>query len=87
MFSSISPDYEVNLKEELYGCFKYMGIPFDVLDRMPTRDRKYYIARHNMLTEEENNKTMGKKGLDNSEAINDYAFLEQQNIANAKKRE
>lgn len=56
MFSSISPNYEQNLKDELFGCFKYIGIPFDTLERMPVRDRKYYIMRHNKLTEEENAK-------------------------------
>lgn len=56
MFSSISPNYEQNLKDELFGCFKYIGIPFDTLERMPVRDRKYYINRHNKITEEENNK-------------------------------
>lgn len=54
MFSSISPEYEENLKEELFGCFKYMGIPFDVLNAMPTRDRKYYINQHNKKVAEEN---------------------------------
>ena len=52
LFSSISPNFERNLKDELYGCFKYIGIPFDVLDRMPVRDRKFYIAKHNGITEE-----------------------------------
>ena len=35
------------LKEELWGCFKYIGIPFETLEKMPIRDRKYYILRHN----------------------------------------
>ena len=52
MFSSISPDYEKNLKDELYGCFKYIGIPFDILNKMPIRDRKFYIAKHNGIIED-----------------------------------
>lgn len=47
LFSSISPNYEANLKNELFGCFKYIGIPFSELYRMPTKDRKFYIRRHN----------------------------------------
>lgn len=53
LFSSISPNYEENLKNELYCCFKYIGIPFDILDRMPIRDRKYYISRHNAEVEKQ----------------------------------
>jgi hypothetical protein len=39
--------YEQNLKDELFACFKYIGIPFDMLDKMPIRDRKYYIHKYN----------------------------------------
>lgn len=56
MFSSISPNYEENLKEELFLCFKNIGIPFDVLHTMSVKDRKAYIALHNKKTEEENAK-------------------------------
>ena len=69
LFSTISPDYERNLKEELFNCFKYIGIPFDLLYRMPTRDRKFYILRHNKTTEGENT---GKTKESNTD-INSYA--------------
>jgi hypothetical protein len=85
MFSSVSPDYEENLKEELFGCFKYVGIPFDVLDRMPTRDRKYYIMRHNRSVEEENARMkheMGEHSNTNDVDIDAYTKLEQSNIKN-----
>lgn len=39
--------YEKNLKDELFACFKYIGIPFQTLERMPIRDRKYYIHKYN----------------------------------------
>lgn len=33
----------------------FMKIPFDVLDRMPIRDRKYYIHKYNeYMTEKAN---------------------------------
>jgi hypothetical protein len=38
-----------------------MHIPFDVLERMPVRDRKYYIMRHNKEVEEEK-QTMNHQG-------------------------
>lgn len=68
LFSSISPNYEIYLKEELWGCFKYIGIPFETLEKMPIRDRKYYIARHNQTAEEER-KRSGNDG--NSFTSND----------------
>ena len=50
----MSPDAEINLKEELFACFKYMGISFEELNRMPVRDRKFYIVKHNEFTEKQN---------------------------------
>ena len=81
LFSSISPNFERNLKDELYGCFKYIGIPFDVLDRMPVRDRKFYTAKHNGITEEENSKNRNENTI-NGELINTYANLHQLNEKN-----
>jgi hypothetical protein len=72
LFSSISPNYERNLKDELFGCFKYIGIPFDILDRMPTRDRKFYIAKHNGIMEEEKSHDVSKV---NGEMINKFTDM------------
>ena len=72
LFSSISPNYERNLKDELFGCFKYIGIPFDILDRMPTRDRKFYIAKHNGIMEEEKSHDISKV---NGEMINKFTDM------------
>ena len=85
LFSSISPDYDKNLKEELYGCFKYVGIPFDVLEKMPIRDRKYYIAKHNGIVDEENKKN-SKDNTVSGEMINKFTDMSQQSEINAKKR-
>ena len=81
LFSSISPNFERNLKDELYGCFKYIGIPFDVLDRMPVRDRKFYIAKHNGVVEEENSKNKSDNTI-NGELLNAYANIHQLNEKN-----
>ena len=52
--------YEQNLKDELFACHTYMKIPFDILDNMPIRDRKYYIHKYNEYMEERNAAMEGK---------------------------
>ena len=81
LFSSISPEYERTLKEELFGCFKYVGIPLDVLDKMPVRDRKFYIAKHNQYVEAEN-QTRNGGNASSTEAIEGFTSLEQDQIKN-----
>jgi hypothetical protein len=76
------------LKEELFGCFKHIKIPLDELMRMPTRDRKYYILKHNeaMDAEKQEYENMKKGGAIKTEAIDAYTDIDQQNIRNAAKR-
>lgn len=60
MFFSISPNEYANaLLDEIYGCFKYIGIPIDTVMNMPIQNRKYFIQRHNHDTEELNKKYGG----------------------------
>jgi hypothetical protein len=47
--------YEQNLKDELFACHNFIKIPFDVLNKMPIRDRKYYIHKYNEYMEAKNN--------------------------------
>lgn len=54
LFSLIYPNYEENLKQELFECHMYIKIPLDVLDKMPIRDRKYYIYKYNEYMEARN---------------------------------
>ena len=57
MFFSISPnDYAEALLDEIYGCFKYIGIPIDTVMNMPIQNRKYFISRHNRDCEEQDRK-------------------------------
>lgn len=57
MFFSISPnEYADALLDEIYGCFKYIGIPIDTVMNMPVQNRKYFISRHNKDCEEANSK-------------------------------
>lgn len=46
-FSILPEEYEKTFKEEIWGCFKYIGIPMDVLMTMPISDRRFYIMMHN----------------------------------------
>lgn len=46
-FSILPTEFERNLKEEIWGCFKYIGIPMDTIMNMPIQDRKYFIMKHN----------------------------------------
>ncbi len=88
LFSSISPESERLLKEELFGCFKHIKIPFDELLRMPTRDRKFYILKHNEAVEEERREyeNMQKGGSTRTEAIDAYTDIDQKNLKNAANR-
>jgi len=88
LFSSISPDYERLLKEELFGCFKYIKIPLEALERMPVRDRKYYILKHNEATDAERQEYENARngGSTRTEAIDAFTDIDQQNLKNATSR-
>ena len=83
LFSLTSSSQERYLKDELFGCFKYIGIPFQVLEKMPVRDRKFYIAKHNGIVEEESKKEKGNS-ID-GEMINKYTDMSQLNDINSRK--
>jgi hypothetical protein len=78
-------DYEKKLKDEIYGCFKYIGIPIETVYHMPVQDRRYFIMRHNAEQEHlihEQEEMMNKPGQNqtrNNGNLNAYAKLEQQN--------
>ena len=57
LFSSISPDYRVALHEEMWVCFKFIGIPFDTLYEMPVSERRYYIMKYNEYMKEKEEAT------------------------------
>jgi hypothetical protein len=49
-------EYERSLRDEIWGCFKYIGIPMETVMRLPIQERKYYIHKHNKEVEESNNR-------------------------------
>ena len=49
----ISIAIERQLKEEIWGCFKYIGLPMETVMSLPIQDRKFYIIKHNEAMEME----------------------------------
>lgn len=65
--------YEQNLKDELFACHMYIKIPFDVLDKMPIRDRKYYIHKYNEYMEQRNAAIEGDGSVTDIEAYTEMS--------------
>ena len=80
LFFSIWPsDFEKNLTDEIWGCVKYVGIPYDTVMRMPIHVRKYFIRKHNEEQETKNGSySYGSRHI-SGEALNKYASMEQSN--------
>ena len=84
-FSTLPDDYEKRLKDEIYGCFKYIGIPIETVYHMPVQDRRYFIMRHNAEQEhlmQEQDAALNKLCPNQTRStgnLNTYAKLEQQN--------
>ena len=72
------------MKEELFSCFKYVGIPFEELYSMPVRDRRYFIIKHNEYSERERNALEGKKEGNQTSMIDGYTDIEQAKIGREK---
>jgi hypothetical protein len=66
-FSTLPNEYEKSFKEEIWGCFKYIGIPMETLMNMPIADRKYYIMLHNKTekgSSEDDNEMMSNEEIE-----------------------
>ena len=68
--------YEKNLKDELFACHMYVKIPFDVLQKMPIMDRKYYMQKYIEYVEERNSAMDGTSSTSTSDIAN-YTSLSQ----------
>ena len=77
-------NYEVAFWDEIWGCVKVMGIPYDTVMSMPVQNRKILIQKHNM--EGEMNEMKKLRGSDGEtiggESLNAYAEQEIKNIEN-----
>ena len=83
----ISPtEYAKNLLNEEWGCFKHIGMPWDMIMKLPIQDRRAFIHKHNREQDEINRDIDRSEGKDmqsvQGEAINAYAKIEQSNLKN-----
>ena len=69
--------YEKNLKDELFACHMYIKIPFDVLEKMPIIDRKYYIHKYNEYMEARNAAIEGNGNSSSTTDIGRYTSMSQ----------
>ena len=83
-FSISSNEYERAFKEEIWGCFKYIGIPLETVYSMPIHERKYFINRYNMDAQKDNSEhTTSGNNIEHEvsgENLNSYAKLEQKKM-------
>ena len=80
----ISPtEYSKNLLDEEWGCFKHVGMSWDMIMKLPIQDRRSLIHKHNLEQEEINKEIDGNSGSNvrtyEGESINTFAKLEQDN--------
>lgn len=70
--------------DEIWGCVKYIKIPYDTVMSMPIQNRKLWIQKHNSEQEEiQKSAERGKNGqMISGEGINTYASLEQKKQKN-----
>jgi len=78
-FSTWPSDYEKTLTDEIWGCVKYIGIPYDTIMRMPIHVRKYFIRKHNEDQESKSGAYNSNTRHISGEALNQYASMEQKN--------
>lgn len=71
-FSTLPSEYEKTFKEEIWGCFKYVGIPMDVLMTMPIADRRFYITMHN---KQDNPRSVENEELESGEETDKLQML------------
>ena len=81
-YFSISPDeYARNLSNEIYGCFKHIGMSWDMIMKLPIQERRAFIYKHNMeqeqIEKEHNNSNNDNSRTYEGETLNAYAKLEQ----------
>lgn len=73
-------NYERALKDEIYGCFKHIGIPIETVYNMPVQDRRYFILKHNEEQERRKQEHERENGsIRNNGDLNAYAKNEQSN--------
>ena len=78
-YFSISPtEYYNNLLDEEWGCFKYVGMSWDMIMSLPIQERRAMVRMHNLDSERieaEYKRDTGEGGGQHleGEAINEFA--------------
>ena len=64
---------------EIFGCVNYLNLPYETVMSMPTYIRKFWIQKHNRVTEEAEGRYANAPNQKTitGEALNDYAAIEQ----------
>ena len=69
--------------DEIWGCFKHVGMSWDMIMKLPIQDRRTLIQKHNREQEAINNEIEGNNSPSNrtyeGEMINTFAKMEQSN--------
>jgi hypothetical protein len=69
--------------DEIWGCFKHVGMSWDMIMKLPIQDRRALIQKHNREQEAINHEIEGNNSPNNrtyeGEMINTFAKMEQSN--------
>ena len=67
----------------MWGCFKHVGMSWDMIMKLPIQDRRTLIYKHNIEQEELEKDQNTSDGLSNryyeGDSINTFARIEQSN--------
>ena len=71
--------------DEVWGCFKHVGMSWDMIMKLPIQDRRALIHKHNLEQEEINSEydrieNGGNSRYYEGESINTFARMEQSNM-------
>ena len=69
--------------DEIWGCFKHIGMSYDMIMKLPIQDRRALIYKHNMEQDaisREFDKTQGNVRTYEGESLNMFARMEQNDM-------
>lgn len=69
--------------DEIWGCFKHIGMSYDMIMKLPIQDRRAFIYKHNMEQDaisREFDKTQGNVRTYEGESLNTFARMEQNDM-------
>ena len=69
--------------DEIWGCFKHIGMSYDMIMKLPIQDRRALIYKHNMEQDaisREFDKTQGNVRTYEGESLNTFARMDQNDM-------